>query len=47
MSVPEPNTWRELLMAIASRKENSVAVQEYGRVNPELIEGFGSGRAGE
>ena len=41
--VPEPNTWRELLAAldahlpVAGRR---VAVQEYGRSNPELIAGL-------
>jgi len=40
ISVPEPNTWREVLSAVESRPEKSVAVQEYGRPNPELIEGL-------
>jgi uroporphyrinogen-III synthase len=40
VSVPEPNTWRELLAAIAGRQETSVAVQEYGRSNTELIRGL-------
>jgi uroporphyrinogen-III synthase len=40
VTVPEPNTWRELLAAIASRKETSVALQEYGRSNPELTDGL-------
>lgn len=40
---PEPNTWRELLatldaqLPVAGRR---VAVQEYGRPNPELIDGL-------
>lgn len=38
--VPEPNTWRELLVAVAERREKTVAVQEYGRSNPELIGGL-------
>ena len=38
--VPEPNTWRELLAAIASRPEKSAAVQEYGRSNTELLAGL-------
>jgi uroporphyrinogen-III synthase len=38
--VPEPNTWRELLTAIAARPEKRVAVQEYGRSNPELLSGL-------
>ena len=35
---PEPNTWRELLAATEGRPERRIAVQEYGRSNPELIE---------
>ena len=42
VSVPEPNTWRELLAAVADRQETSVAVQEYGRSNPELMQGLES-----
>jgi uroporphyrinogen-III synthase len=42
VAVPEPNTWRELLDAIAGRPEKSVAVQEYGRTNPELLAGLGA-----
>lgn len=38
--VPEPNTWREVLEAIADRPEKRVAVQEYGRSNPNLINGL-------
>lgn len=40
VTVPEPNTWRELLAAITGRPEKSVAVQEYGRSNPELLSGL-------
>lgn len=40
VSVPEPNTWRELLAAVESRPEKSVALQEYGRSNQELIDGL-------
>jgi uroporphyrinogen-III synthase len=29
--VPEPNTWREIVTAVAARPERRVAVQEYGR----------------
>jgi uroporphyrinogen-III synthase len=36
--VPEPNTWRELLAAIADRPERRIAVQEYGRSNEQLLE---------
>lgn len=41
--VPEPNTWREILDAIDARLPVSglrAAVQEYGKPNPELIEGL-------
>ena len=38
INVPEPNTWRELLVAIEGRPEQRVAVQEYGRANDELIQ---------
>ncbi len=38
VSVPEPNTWREILAAIENRHEKRIAVQEYGRSSPELIE---------
>lgn len=37
---PEPNTWRELLQAMEGRPEKRIAVQEYGRSNPELLEGL-------
>ncbi|HMF77404.1 MAG TPA: uroporphyrinogen-III synthase [Bryobacteraceae bacterium] len=40
VAVPEPNTWRELLTAIVDRPEKSVAVQEYGRSNSELLDGL-------
>jgi uroporphyrinogen-III synthase len=36
--VPEPNTWRELLVAMEPRPEKRVALQEYGKSNPGLIE---------
>jgi uroporphyrinogen-III synthase len=29
--VPEPNTWREIVDAVATRPERRIAVQEYGR----------------
>jgi len=41
--VPEPNTWRELLAALdraAPLAGHRVAVQEYGRSNPELLDGL-------
>jgi uroporphyrinogen-III synthase len=37
---PEPNTWRELLHALEGRTEKRIAVQEYGRSNPELLNGL-------
>ncbi len=40
VQVPEPNTYRELLRAIASTPAARVAVQEYGRTNQELIDGL-------
>ena len=40
VAVPEPNTWRELLAATATRTERSIAVQEYGKSNPELLNGL-------
>lgn len=45
VSVPEPNTWRELLAVVQSRPEKRVAVQEYGRTHAELLDGLaGQGR---
>jgi len=40
VQVPEPNTWREVLAATEGRPEKRIAVQEYGKSNPELLEGF-------
>ena len=40
IAVPEPNTWRELLTAVAERPERQVAVQEYGRPATELLDGL-------
>ncbi len=34
--VPEPNTWKEIVEAVAARPERRIAVQEYGRPNPEM-----------
>src|SRR6266478_4327377 len=34
--VPEPNTWKEIVKAVASRPERRIAVQEYGRPNLEM-----------
>jgi uroporphyrinogen-III synthase len=40
ITAPEPNTWRELLAATEGRTGRHIAVQEYGRPNPELIAGL-------
>jgi len=49
VSVPEPNTWRELLGALDDAAQSAVgirldgarvAVQEYGVSNPELLDGL-------
>lgn len=40
ISVPEPNTWREVLAAVQARPEKRLAVQEYGRPNQELLQGL-------
>jgi uroporphyrinogen-III synthase len=43
VTVPEPNTWKEVLAAIDERLDvrgRIVAVQEYGQENPELIGGL-------
>jgi uroporphyrinogen-III synthase len=38
VSVPEPNTWREIVAAIHERPERRIAVQEYGKPATELID---------
>lgn len=46
LSVPEPNTWRDLLAMLDEHKEAfpvrgcQVALQEYGVTNPELLTGL-------
>src|SRR5437868_7765013 len=49
LSVPEPNTWRELLQTLDEAAKSSpefrlrgacIALQEYGIANPELIAGL-------
>ncbi len=42
VAAPEPNTWRELLQALAAvpLESRRVAVQEYGVSNPELLAGL-------
>ncbi len=37
---PEPNTWREVLSVTAGRPERRIGVQEYGKPNPELLDGL-------
>ena len=36
VTVPEPNTWREVVDAMKGLEARTVAVQEYGASNPEL-----------
>lgn len=36
--VPEPNTWREVVAAVANRTERRIAIQEYGRPNDEMTD---------
>ncbi len=38
VTAPEPNTWRELVAALAGRTEKRIAVQEYGKSNTELLD---------
>jgi uroporphyrinogen-III synthase len=48
LTAPEPNTWREVLSALESRRSEPsleglrVAVQEYGVSNPDLLNGLRS-----
>jgi uroporphyrinogen-III synthase len=48
VAAPEPNTWRELLVAIDAKTGGQrlqslrVAVQEYGAANPDLLQGLES-----
>ena len=37
VSVPEPNTWREIVEVLAKRPERKLALQEYGRPNAEFV----------
>lgn len=34
--IAEPNTWREIVEAVGTRRERRILVQEYGRPNPEM-----------
>jgi uroporphyrinogen-III synthase len=38
--IPEPNTWKEIVEAVAVRTERRIAVQEYGRPNTEMNRGL-------
>ncbi len=38
VAAPEPNTWHELLGALDGRAERNIAVQEYGKSNPEFLD---------
>ncbi len=40
VQVPEPATWREILLALLERPGQMVAIQEYGRPHPELVAGL-------
>lgn len=40
ITVPEPNTWVQIIETVQNRRERSIAVQEYGRPNGELISGL-------
>ena len=43
VTVPEPNTWREVLSALdaaTTMRGKQIAVQEYGIPNPELVAGL-------
>jgi uroporphyrinogen-III synthase len=42
---PEPNTWRELAAAVRGRPERRIAIQEYGRSNPALVDALRAGGA--
>jgi uroporphyrinogen-III synthase len=37
ITIPEPNTWREIVEAVSGRPERRIAIQEYGRPNVELV----------
>jgi uroporphyrinogen-III synthase len=40
ITIPEPNTWREIVDVMRSRPERRIAIQEYGRPNTNLVEGL-------
>ncbi len=37
ITIPEPNTWREIIEALVGRPERKLAVQEYGRTNSRFV----------
>jgi len=40
VTVPEPNTWREILAATEAHPERKIAIQEFGRTSLELLQGL-------
>ncbi len=38
ITIPEPNTWREIVQALAVRPERRLGVQEYGRPNQQFVD---------
>jgi uroporphyrinogen-III synthase len=38
LTIPEPNTWREIVEAMRHRPERKLAIHEYGRPNSEFVE---------
>jgi uroporphyrinogen-III synthase len=40
VQVPEPNTWRDIISTMHGSPETSIALQEYGESNAELIAGL-------
>jgi len=37
ITIPEPNTWHEIVEAVKNRAERQLAVLEYGRPNPHFL----------
>jgi len=38
ITIPEPNTWREIVQILAERPERRLGVQEYGRPNQDFVQ---------
>jgi len=38
VTIPEPNTWREIVQALVERPQRRLAVQEYGRPNQQFVD---------